>query len=290
MTASNWFENSPRLGMQRDALRPDRQRDRIPRLAVHYPIATHHLAAYFHVAHFPVNRCDTPVEPVVFADEARDEGALGLLVQGLGRGHLLHHAVAQHGDAVRHDHGLLLVVGHVDDGHAERPVDAPDLVLQLLAQVAVEGAQGFVHEHEFGLEDQRARDRHPLLLSRPRAARAGASRSPPAGPVAAPGPPARAAGRRRCRARRAERPGCPRRSCGGRARSPETPCRCPACGVAGRARNGHRYGWLPRSESRTPRASSGTSSSPSRTARAGSGTRPCARSGFNPWTAITRPS
>ena len=44
-------------------------------------------------------------------------------------------------------------------------MDVLDLVLHLLAQLLVERAERLVHQHELGLEDQRAGDRDPLLLA-----------------------------------------------------------------------------------------------------------------------------
>jgi hypothetical protein len=40
-----------------------------------------------------------------------------------------------------------------------------DFVLHLLAQLLVERAQRFVHQHEFRIEDQSARHGHALLLT-----------------------------------------------------------------------------------------------------------------------------
>ena len=65
---------------------------------------------------------------------------------------------------VRHDQRLALVVGDVDRGHAELALDAAELELHLLAQLAVERGQRLVEQQEVGLEHQRAGDRDALLL------------------------------------------------------------------------------------------------------------------------------
>ncbi len=44
-------------------------------------------------------------------------------------------------------------------------MDVLDLELHLLAQLLVEGAQRLVHQHQLRLEDQRAGQRHALLLA-----------------------------------------------------------------------------------------------------------------------------
>ena len=44
-------------------------------------------------------------------------------------------------------------------------MDVPDLVLHLLAQAAVQGAERLVHQHQAGLEHQRAADGDALLLA-----------------------------------------------------------------------------------------------------------------------------
>jgi len=56
-------------------------------------------------------------------------------------------------------------MGHVDNGDAKLFVDMLDLVLHMLAQLLVERAEGFVHQHQFRLEHQRAGQRDALLLS-----------------------------------------------------------------------------------------------------------------------------
>jgi hypothetical protein len=82
------------------------------------------------------------------------------------RAALLHDpAVAQDDDAVRDDHGLGLVVGDVHGGDAEPLVDLGDLEAHLLAQQRVEVGQRLVEQQDVGLEHDRTREGHALLLA-----------------------------------------------------------------------------------------------------------------------------
>ncbi len=112
-----------------------------------------------------VRRLDDAVEPVVLADEARDERVGGRLVDALRRVELLDPAAMKHGDPIGHRQRLGLVVRHVDDRHAEALVQAADLELHLLAQLLVERAERLVHQDQLRLEHQRARQRDALLLA-----------------------------------------------------------------------------------------------------------------------------
>ena len=78
---------------------------------------------------------------------------------------MLDHAAVHHGDAVRHGHGLLLVVGHVHGGDAHAVLDLLDGRAHLHAQLGVQVAEGFVHQQHVGLDTQGAGQGHALLLS-----------------------------------------------------------------------------------------------------------------------------
>ena len=88
------------------------------------------------------------------------------------RRNLLDPPAVEHRDPISHDHRFLLVVRNVDHGHAQRPLDAANLELHFLPKTPVQGAQGFVHQHQFGLEYQGASNRDPLLLAPRELARA----------------------------------------------------------------------------------------------------------------------
>ena len=106
-----------------------------------------------------------PAQDVALAQELRDEQRLGLLVEPARLGDLAELAGAEHGDAIGHGHRLDLVVRDIDHGDAEPRVQVLQLVLHLLAQLAVERAQRLVEQHQPRLEHQRARHRDPLLLA-----------------------------------------------------------------------------------------------------------------------------
>ena len=55
-------------------------------------------------------------------------------------------------------------MGDEERGQAEPALQPPDLELQLLAQLAVERAEGLVEQQQPRAEDHGAGERHPLLL------------------------------------------------------------------------------------------------------------------------------
>ena len=116
-------------------------------------------------AEVAVDAGHSSVQDVVVSDEPGDELAFRLFVEYFRRGDLLDAAVLEDGDAIGHGHGFLLIVGHVDDGHPQGPLDAPHLELHLLAQPPVQGSQRFVHQNQARLEHQRPGDGHALLLA-----------------------------------------------------------------------------------------------------------------------------
>ena len=147
----------------------------------------------------------------------------------------LHDAAVVHdADPLAHGHGLDLVVGDVDDGAAEPPVQLDQLGAHAAAQLGVEVGERLVEQVGDRVADQRAAERHPLALA---AGELGAACGPAARRCRAcpryraPWPRSRR-GRGRgsaCRSR-----GCPRRSCAGTARSSGTRWR--GCGPSGRRR------------------------------------------------------
>ena len=74
-------------------------------------------------------------------------------------------AVAHDRDQVGQAHRLLLVVGHEDAGRAERQVEVLDLGPHPAAQAGVEVAERLVEQEDERLLDQRAAERHALLLA-----------------------------------------------------------------------------------------------------------------------------
>src|SRR5581483_9823082 len=81
------------------------------------------------------------LEEVARADELRREAGGRLLVDVLGRAHLLDPAVVQDRDPVAHRERLLLVMRDEDERHAELALEAPELRLEPLAQLEVQGTE-----------------------------------------------------------------------------------------------------------------------------------------------------
>ena len=104
------------------------------------------------------------VEEIGAPDEPRDEACPRPIVQRHRIVDLLDPAVVHHHDAVRRHHRLGLVVRHVHGGDAERIVQATDLRAHLLAQVGVQVGQRLVQQQHLGLDHDRPRQRHALLL------------------------------------------------------------------------------------------------------------------------------
>jgi hypothetical protein len=99
------------------------------------------------------------------ADEIRDEFRTWKFVDLRRRAGLNDFAVVHDADAARQSHGLLLIVGHDHEGHAELILQADQLELRVLAQFLVERAQGLVEQQQLGPLDQRTRQRHALTLA-----------------------------------------------------------------------------------------------------------------------------
>ncbi|MPL94881.1 hypothetical protein SDC9_41040 [bioreactor metagenome] len=116
-------------------------------------------------AGFLIEALDGAGQLVVLADELGDEAVLRPLVKLVRRGKLLDPAVVEHRDAVRHGQCLALIVGDIDHGDAKPFVQRLDLELHVLAQLLVEGAERFVHQHQLGVEDQGPGERDALLLA-----------------------------------------------------------------------------------------------------------------------------
>lgn len=99
------------------------------------------------------------------AEEVGDEGGPRVLVQLGGGSELLDPAAVHHRDRVGHGHGLLLVVGDVDEGDADLRLDALELQLHLASQLEVEGTERLVEQQDLRVVDERAGDGDPLLLA-----------------------------------------------------------------------------------------------------------------------------
>ena len=102
---------------------------------------------------------------VGLAQEVGHEAGAGQVVELGRRTELLDVALVHHRDGVGHRHGLLLVVGDVDEGEPDLGLDALELDLHLAAQLEVERAERLVEQQHLGVVDQRAGQCHALLLA-----------------------------------------------------------------------------------------------------------------------------
>ena len=100
-----------------------------------------------------------------FADEGRDETVGRAAIEPLRRIDLADAAARHHRDAVGQRQRLALVMGDEDRGDAEPALDFLDLDLHRGAQILVERGERLVEQQHLGLDHQRARQRHALLLA-----------------------------------------------------------------------------------------------------------------------------
>ena len=106
-----------------------------------------------------------PAKKLDLADEIGDE-AVGRRVIDLAGAADLHDAAAAHdADGVAHRQRLFLVVGDQDEGDADLALQVLQLDLHVAAQLAVERGQRLVEQQHGRPVDQRARQRHALLLA-----------------------------------------------------------------------------------------------------------------------------
>ncbi len=108
---------------------------------------------------------DRAGQPVHDPHEVGDEQVGRALVDLARPPVLLQHALVKDRDAIGQRHRLGLVVGDVDEGDAGAPLQALELAAHPLAQLGVEVGERLVEQQDRGLDHQRARERHPLLLA-----------------------------------------------------------------------------------------------------------------------------
>ena len=92
---------------------------------------------------------------------------------------LLDPAVVHDDDQVGQRHRLFLAVRDVDEGDAERGLQLLQLGAHADLQERVERRQRLVEQQRFGIGDQRARQRHALLLAAGQLRRTPRRRRPP---------------------------------------------------------------------------------------------------------------
>src|SRR2546430_13508459 len=108
---------------------------------------------------------DLPFEDVVAANELRDEARPGLLIDCRGGCDLFESPCVHDSDTIRHDEGLTLVVGNVDERDPHLTLQRLELALHLDPKPGIQRTERLVEEDEGGLHDQCPRPRQALLLA-----------------------------------------------------------------------------------------------------------------------------
>src|SRR5256712_6746559 len=108
---------------------------------------------------------DLPLENVVEANELCDEARPGLLIDLRGSCDLFESPCVHDRDTIRHDEGLTLVVGHVDERDPHLTLQRLEFALHLDPKPGVQRTERLVEEDEGGPPDQCPRPRPALLLA-----------------------------------------------------------------------------------------------------------------------------
>jgi hypothetical protein len=99
------------------------------------------------------------------ADETSGENGAGSVVERL-RCIVLHHsAMLEQHDPVPHAHRFDLVMGDVDDRHAESLLEIANLPAHFASKSRVQVGQGFIHQAERVFGDDRPGERDSLALA-----------------------------------------------------------------------------------------------------------------------------
>ena len=74
-------------------------------------------------------------------------------------------ALVHHRDPVGHGHRLFLVVRHINGGDRQAALQVADFLPHLDPQLRIQIGKRLVEKQDARLDDDRARERHPLLLA-----------------------------------------------------------------------------------------------------------------------------
>ena len=147
-------------------LGPHRNEGALPRLRhIHRPAVDQTAAVQFHHRPLAFDLFHRAGQHIVLADELRHKTVLRAFIKFIRRRGLLDAPVVEDHDAVGHAQRLGLVMGHIKHGDAQGVGQIGYLELHKFAQLFVQRAEGFVHQHQFRLEHEGAGQRHPLLLT-----------------------------------------------------------------------------------------------------------------------------
>src|SRR5690606_18578386 len=105
------------------------------------------------------------VDEVGATDEVGHKARVRAAINFVGRANLLDTASVHDDDPVRKRHRLHLIVRHVDAGDIQPALQGVDFTAHLHAQFGVEVGEWLVEQQHLWLHDERARQRHALLLA-----------------------------------------------------------------------------------------------------------------------------
>ena len=103
-------------------------------------------------------------DDVCLAEESTDEQISRSIVDPFRCVDLLDMTVPHHRNAVSEHQSLLLIVGDVQRCNGQLSLDAVDFLTQVLPQLGVQGAQGFIEQEQMRPGGQGSGQCHPLLL------------------------------------------------------------------------------------------------------------------------------
>ena len=86
-------------------------------------------------------------------------------VQFCGSARLLYFSIAQDHNAIRHRHGLVLVMGDINSRHLEAAEELHEFRAHALAQARIQARKRFIQEEDARLCCQSTGNRDSLLLS-----------------------------------------------------------------------------------------------------------------------------
>ena len=104
------------------------------------------------------------LQQVALAEEVRDVNGTRPGVNFPRRSALLDSSAMQKYDTIGNSQSFALVVGHKEKGDAKFPLKFLEFTLHLDAQVGVERGERLIEQQNLRPVDQRARQRHALLL------------------------------------------------------------------------------------------------------------------------------
>lgn len=108
---------------------------------------------------------NTAGKEIGLPNEVGDEVGLGVIVKVINGAKLFDFTFIHQGDSIGHDEGFLLIVGDKDKGNPEFCLEIFEFDLHVLAELGIEGGEGFVEEEHLGAADEGAGEGDALALT-----------------------------------------------------------------------------------------------------------------------------